>query len=59
MSRRNDPNRQTPAKRRTQAADRRSRGGDAEQATRRSQGTVAARAEPSRLGAKRQRGGRR
>lgn len=59
MAKRNDPNRQTPAARRSKAAERRSHRGDAEQAARHSQGTVAARAEPSSLGAKRHSGGRR
>jgi hypothetical protein len=59
MSTRNDPNRQTPAKRRSQAAERQGHAGDAEQATRRSQGVFAPRAEPSRQGAKRHGGGRR
>ncbi len=59
MPTRYDPNRQTPAKRRSQAAERTSRGGDAEQAKRHSQGTVAPRAEPSRQGARRHSGGRR
>ena len=59
MSTRNDPNRQQPVKRRQQAAERRARGGDAEQAARRSQGVVAPRAEPSRQGARRQSGDRR
>lgn len=59
MSTRNDPNRQQPAKLRQNAAERRARGGDAEQAARRSQGVVAPRAEPSRQGARRHGGGRR
>lgn len=58
MATRNDPKRQTPAERRRQVAERRSRRGDVEEAARRSQGLVAPRAEPSRLGAKRHRGGR-
>ena len=59
MASRNDPNRQQPALRRSKEAERRSHRGDAEQAARHSQGTVAPRAEPSRQGVKRRAGGKR
>lgn len=59
MTTRKDPDPQPPAKRRAQATARRAKTGDAEAATRRSQGVVAPRAEPSRQGRRRQSGGRR